>query len=120
MPTILQKYSTSAFSLPFLYRSRYHNFPQKNLSPQLSSFQNASGCQNRLKITKILKGVISQHLKKTPCILISHLEIALSKHIFRFFLCNMSYNSIWQVFKGEGKKVDFCATLLLDYPPLSF
>ena len=39
-------------------------FPKKkNLPPQLLGFQNASGCQNRLKITKILKEFISTKLK---------------------------------------------------------
>ena len=40
--------------------------PQKTLQRQLQGFQNMSGCQNRLKIVKILKGVISEHLKKRP------------------------------------------------------
>ena len=40
-------------------------FPKKNLAPpQLSSFQNALGCQNWLKITEILKGFIFKELKQ--------------------------------------------------------
>ena len=74
-PPFFRNIAPRYFSWHF-YTNQDIAISKKKISPQLLGFQNASGCQNRLRIVEILFIFICQKLKKTPCIMYVLIKLA--------------------------------------------